>query len=54
MEHMEQDEDRERRIGVAILLGFALFALVALASFYFTHPAPELARIHDNIALIAR
>ena len=35
---MEQDEDRERRIGVAILLGFALFALVALASFYFTHP----------------
>jgi hypothetical protein len=50
---MEQD-DRERRIGVAILLGFAVFVLVALASFYFTHPAPELAGISGNFASIAR
>jgi hypothetical protein len=51
---MEQYEDRERRIGAAILLGFAVFVLVALASFYLTHPAPELASIHSNIASIAR
>jgi hypothetical protein len=51
---MEQDEDRERRIGAAILLGFAVFVLVALASFYFTHPAPELASIRGNIASITR
>jgi hypothetical protein len=52
---MEQHEDRERRIGVAILLGFAVFVVVALASFYFTHPAPpELAGISGNIASTAR
>ena len=52
---MEQYEDRERRIGVAILPGLALFALVAVASFYFTHPAPpDLASIRDDFASTAR
>jgi hypothetical protein len=51
---MEQDDDRERRIGAAILLGFAIFVLVAVASFYFTHPTPELAGIRSDIASITR
>jgi hypothetical protein len=51
---MEQDDDRERRIGAAILLGFAIFALVAVASFYFTHPKPELAGIRSNITSTIR
>jgi hypothetical protein len=52
--NMEQDDDRERRIGAAILLGFAIFVLVAVASFYFTHPTPELAGIRSDIASITR
>jgi hypothetical protein len=52
--NMEQDDDRERRIGAAILLGFAVFVLVAVASFYFTHPKPELAGIRSDIASITR
>jgi|Tabmets5t2r1_1033131.scaffolds.fasta_scaffold209705_1 hypothetical protein len=51
---MEQDDDRERRIGAAILLGFAIFVLVAVASFYLTHPRPELAGIRSDIASITR
>jgi hypothetical protein len=51
---MQQDDDRERRIGAAILLGFAIFVLVAVASFYFTHPKPDLAGIRSNIALTTR
>jgi hypothetical protein len=51
---MEQDDDRERRIGAAILLGFAIFVLVAVASFYFTHPKPELAGIRSDIASTIR
>jgi hypothetical protein len=51
---MEQDEDRERRIGVAILLGLAVFVLVALAGSYFQHPTSELSSIRSNIASTAR
>jgi hypothetical protein len=51
---MEQDEDRERRIGVAILLGLAVFVLVALAGSYFQHPTSELSSIRSNIASTTR
>ena len=51
---MEQDEDRERRIGVAILLGLAIFVLVALAGSYLQHPTSELSSIRSNIASTAR
>ena len=51
---MEQDEDRERRIGVAILLGLAVFVLVALAGSYFQHQTGELSSIRSNIASITR
>lgn len=52
---MEQDEDRETRIGAGLLIGLAVFMLVALASFYFQKPAPELSTsIRDNIASTVR
>jgi hypothetical protein len=51
---MEQDEGRERRIGVAILLGLAVFVLIALAGSYFQHPTNELSSIHGNIASTTR
>ena len=51
---MEQDQDRERRIGVAILLGLAVFVLVALAGSYFQHPTSELSGIRSNIASTTR
>jgi hypothetical protein len=51
---MEQDEDREQRIGVAILLGLAVFVLVALAGSYFQHPSNELSGIRSNIASTTR
>jgi hypothetical protein len=52
---MEQQQDREARIGVGLVVGMALFALIALASFYFQKPAPDLsASIRDNIAFTPR
>jgi hypothetical protein len=52
---MEQHDDRETRIGVGLLMGLALFTLVALASFYFQKPVPELSTsIRDNIASTTR
>jgi hypothetical protein len=51
---MIQDDDRERRIGIAILLGLAVFVLVALAGSYFQHPTSELSSIRGNIASTTR
>lgn len=51
---MEQDEDRERRIGAAILVGLGLFVLVALAGSYFEHSTTQLSSIRDNIASTSR
>lgn len=52
---MEQHDDRERRIGAAIVLGLAAFMLIALASSYFQHPvAAQLSSIHGNIASTSR
>jgi hypothetical protein len=51
---MEQDENRERRIGAVILLGLALFVLVALASAYFKPAASEVSGIRGNIASTTR
>ena len=51
---MEQDQDRERRIGVALLLGLAAFVLVALASFYFEQPRQQLSSIRENITSSTR
>jgi hypothetical protein len=36
----QQDQDREVRIGVGLLLGMAVFTLIALGSFYF-HPSTD-------------
>jgi hypothetical protein len=48
---MEQQQGREARIGIGLVVGLTLFALVALVSFYFQKPAPDLAAsIRDNIA----
>jgi hypothetical protein len=39
--HMDQqDQEREVRIGIGLLFGLAVFALIALGSFYF-HPSTE-------------
>ena len=52
---MKQQQDRETRIGAGILLGLAAFMLVALVSFYFERPAPELSSsIRDNYASTTR
>lgn len=52
---MQPHQDRETRIGAGILLGLAAFVLIALLSFYFERPAPELTgSIRDNIASTAR
>lgn len=52
---MEQHEDREARIGAGLLIGLAIFMLVALASFYFQKPVPEMSTsIRDNIASTVR
>ena len=50
---MEQQQDRIGSGGSASPFFWALplFALVALASFYFTHPAPELASIRRQYCL---
>lgn len=39
---MQQDQDRETRIGAALLLGLAAFTLLGLVSVYFQEPAQEL------------
>lgn len=36
----QQDQEREVRIGIGLLFGLAVFALIALGSFYF-HPSTE-------------
>ena len=51
---MEQQFDRERRIGAALLLGFAAFVILALASFYFERPRHTITTIHDNIASMVK
>jgi hypothetical protein len=52
---MEQHDDREIRIGAGLLTGLAAFILVALVSFYFQKPAPEMSTsIRDNIASTVR
>ena len=37
---MDQHQDREAHIGIGLLLGLAVFVLIALGSFYF-HPSAE-------------
>lgn len=52
---MEPHQDREKSIGAGILLGLAVFVLVALVSFYFEKPPPQhTSSIRDNIASTAR
>jgi hypothetical protein len=52
---MEQQQDREARIGIGLVAGLALFALVALVSFYFQKPVPDLAAsIRHNIVSTPR
>ena len=51
---MEQDDDRERRIGAIILLGLAVFVLVALASFYFEQPRQQMSSVRENITSSTR
>ena len=50
---MEHDPDRETRIGVGLLLGLAVFALVALVGFYLGSPS-QLSTVRDNIAYSSR
>ena len=47
---MEHDPDREARIGVGLLFGLAVFALIALASFYLGPPSQLASSARDNIA----
>jgi hypothetical protein len=52
---MEQQQDRETRIGVGLVVGLVLFALIAFISFYFQKSAPDVAAsIRDNVASTAR
>jgi hypothetical protein len=52
---MEQQPDREARIGASLLLGLAAFMLIALASFYFHSPAPQMTSgIRDSIVSTTR
>jgi hypothetical protein len=48
------DQDRERRIGIGLLIGLAAFALVALASYYFGTPAQLAQTVRDNVAYSTR
>jgi hypothetical protein len=52
---MEQNYEREHRIGAGLVIGLAAFVLVALASFYFEKPVQHHSTlIRDNIASTAR
>jgi hypothetical protein len=51
---MEQDHDRERQIGVALLFGLAAFVLVAVASSFFEQPRQQLSSIRENITSSTR
>jgi hypothetical protein len=47
---MDPHQDREAQIGVGLLLGLAIFALVALASFYFQQPTQLTDTVRDRFA----
>jgi hypothetical protein len=50
-----EPRDREAQIGAALLLGLAVFVLIALASFYFHEPSQQLSdSVRENIAAIRR
>jgi hypothetical protein len=53
---MEQQYEREQRIGAGLVIGLVAFVLIALASFYFEKPPVQhhSTAIRDNIASIAR
>lgn len=52
---MEQQRDREARIGTGLVLGLVVFILIALLSAYFQKPPHQLTTsIRDNIASTAR
>ena len=52
---MEQQYDRERRIGAGLIIGLVAFVLVALVSFYFEKPAQHHSTaIRDNLASTTR
>lgn len=51
---MEEQRDREARIGTGLVLGLVAFILIALLSAYFHHPHQLTTSIRDNIASTAR
>lgn len=44
------DQDRETRIGIGLLIGLAVFVLVALASYYFGTPEQLATTVRDSVA----
>ena len=48
------EQDRERRIGIGLLIGMAVFVGVALATYYFGSPDQLAATVRDNIAYSSR
>lgn len=48
------DQDRERRIGIGLMIGLAVFILVALASFFFGTPEQLAHTVRDNLAYSSR
>ena len=51
---MEEQRDREARIGTGLVLGLVAFILIALLSAYFQQPHQLTTSIRDNIASTAR
>jgi hypothetical protein len=50
-----KQRDREAQIGAALLLGLAVFMLIALVSFYFHPPTQQLSdSVRNNIAATNR
>ena len=51
---MQQDQDRETRIGIGLCIVLAVFVLVALASFYFGTPHQLAETVRDQVAYSSR
>lgn len=51
---MEEQRDREARIGTGLVLGLVAFILIAILSAYFQQPHQLTTSIRDNVASTAR